>query len=276
MQAKVHFRGPILFVYKNDNLIDVRIPDCRAGGTHVDGSHAEAHWVGLLHLRGGLPIPAPVVVLQSHLEISAKGATASAKLVGDFSTKVSFNKLVSAQGANGKGVKLGQRNAVGVHTVIDIRGGTIDARNHTDPVEIPYQLGSDMKTAGIPLVTTWTGDTPVVIKGLATDVILNDGDELFIYNWERTPIDRTELESPMNSATTAMRDEDDFKWLYLLLETPSGLRHWLSAIGKATLPAPHSTINSMAATVAVSAPMAPPFFPPNSACDGGSWEEPPI
>lgn len=275
MSAKVHFRGPILFVHNGDTLMDVRIPDCRSGGKHADKSHAEPHWVGLLHLRGGTELKTPVVVYQSHLEISANGATAEAKLVNAYAEKVSLNKLVSAQNAQGKGIKLAPRNASGVHTVVDINGGTVDAGNFTDDVEIPYQLGSDARYARIPLITTWEGDAPVTIKGLATDIILNDGDELFIYNWERTPIDRRELEAQMESATANMRDEDDFKWLYQLLETPSGLEQWLADVSMTYLPSPHSTIDESSHAAAAIAEMTPPY-PPNSACDGGTWEEPPI
>lgn len=278
MSVAVHFRGPILFVHDDTELIDARIPDCRGGGTHADGTTAVKHYVGVLVKRPGQPDDWRVISAKGTLSIVDSGSTGRAKLGSTFAYKVRFGEIVDAK--NGKGnlaIKLNPDTTdKALLTQILFTGGTVHSDNFTpSAIEIPYRRGGNTDVAPIPLLTSWVAKASVTITGAGLPITLSaTGEIAYVFNWElQRPTDQ-HLRDPMRSTTgMGTRAELDFKWLYRLLAVPTTLKDWLTATTLAELPAPQSTVYPLATFRRVKTRRR---YPPSSACDGGSWHEPPI
>ncbi|MEP6622038.1 MAG: hypothetical protein ABJE47_22135 [bacterium] len=281
MPVTVNFRGPILFVHDGNRSIDVRIPDCSKTVKHLDNEDAEPHSAGILLLPsdGGAP---QYFDLDAKCELTitdtAAVGTSKAHLQATFGAKVALDKLVSAGGHTGTELRLGPADSPALLVRIALVGGQLGASNATlAPVAIPYRLGHAPVSVAIPLLTTWTCAGGATIMGGPTHLDLVEGDEVYFYNWEDDRPTPDALETPMPApGENPMRPEADFKWLYTLLVPPTTWPEWIQNVAGGALPAPNSTIVKPYAAELMAELLVPDIlYPPNSACDGAKWQEPP-
>lgn len=277
MSVVVHFRGPILFVHDDTNVLDIRIPECRNIATHADKTPATTHHAGILRIQKDGTTDITLIENKDSIEIVSGAETELPTFNGTFSNKVAVDQLVFAKGP-GKDLTLEDVASAKVLAVIKIKGGRFTASNFTtDPIEIPYKLNTAPRTAEIPLLTTWTAKAPTTIRGSHVDLTLADGDEAYVFNWDNASPKVFELTTNMDAANNdPFEPEADFKWIYQVLHARQGLEQWLTDLALAELPAPNSTVVRSGGHIADAAEATPPMYPPNSACDGGNWHEPPI
>lgn len=273
MAITVNFRGPILFVHDGKTLIDVRIPDSRTETKHADNSKAVPHFAGIMILRGGGGAPHYVELTDKRtLRIEEDGATDPPDVRSNFLDKVALEQLVSADVHNGQELKLDDVSSGDTLVRIFLFGGKLSTGKLTsEKFDVPYKLGHATKKVALPLLTTWTCKKKATITGAEETIELENDDVVYIYNWEDARPTKKALEWPMRSTIgLPMQPESDFKWVYKMLVPPNTWADWLAAnTADGSLPAPYSEI-AYAAQV-----FDQNLFPPNSACDGSIWKEPP-
>jgi hypothetical protein len=132
---------------------------------------------------------------------------------------------------------------------ITLTGGALSAEVPAFLVELPRHNNPTSHPQGIiPIVGTWTSTTAesgrLIVRRdgvVAESIDLTPATNIYIYNWDEVWNDPTEkqLTNPGEEPKTAFQD-DDFKWLYQLLDPPSGMT-WAQWLPSGTyFPAPRS------------------------------------
>lgn len=218
-----------------DRVDEIVIPDARGSDKHADGSGQVAHVCQMLVMVHGKPDRTSPLFGMT-VSIIAANEAGTPGVGHGFAAIPPLHDMVNAAGLGGV-----KRNfdASRVACTITMTGGTVTADVPSFEVELPRHGATAPHPKGtIPIVGTWTsnvGKTGVLLvknnKGELVDhVDLVPATEVYIYNWDVDWNDPTksQLTQPGNKPTKPYQD-DDFKWIYQLLDPtlPMTWKEWL-------------------------------------------------
>lgn len=244
MPITVSFRGPMLFVTDDasgpelkDVVNRVVIPDSTAADKHADGTEAKPHSAGLLLIEPNRPqVYIPLGGRQ--VEILADGEIGAPTVDEEFLGVPPIHEMVGA--SRGTPLQLKDRLDDGRTTVV-FAGGAMSgemkiekrmelARYKTDAIPWPVTAMPVWKTNSSKATVRLSG-------GNYADEVIQVGPEtaIYLYNWD-VPFPTAEMLRARVEPSKGVVD-DDFKWVYNLLEPVNRTwKDWLE--GGAELPAP--------------------------------------
>jgi hypothetical protein len=281
MAITVSFRGPMLFDTdsadgdETKDVVDpVIIPDATDPGLHHDNTVAKVHNAGLLVIRPGEmntfhSLRGRTVTISGHGETGAPGVDS------DFLSVPPIHEMTNPEGTKGddRVRRRATQSAGGLPAVITLRGGKLSGKLITENgIEMPVHLDEPRprRLTSMPVWDSQATSVKIVLEGNgepAGEIELTGSDEAFVYNWDIgfptrsdlvEPLDPTSLEEPFQ--------DDDFKWVYRLLEPPGGdWTEWLDS--DEFLPAPRSVGFDPTASGSETDDTLSPPNPPTSTCD---------
>lgn len=250
MPIAVHFRGPMLFVTQQDSgpeaddTIDrVIIPDAAAAGVHDDGSVACPHNARMLVLRPGEP-PKYIDLRGSSIRIAADGESGAPAVDETFLLVPPLHRMTNPNGAKDAAVRHRPLKQAGeAHIAFDGGRMTGDSDMIDDEgLELPEHLNAIAEEAAVCSMPVWTSnsDTGSITGNSPSgpiEIALDPSVDVYVYHWDTEEPTADDLR---DRPDIPVFQDNDFKWVYRLLDPPghSDWKKWLAT--DPYFPAPRS------------------------------------
>lgn len=251
MPIAVHFRGPMLFVTEddsgpegNDTVDRVIIPDAADKSVHDDGSVACPHHARMLVRRPNhdddyIDLRGATITIEAANESHAPRVDATFLLVPP------LHRMTNPDNAAGAAVRHRPVKQPG-ETSIGFEGGrmTGDPQMIDDQgLELPEHLNGTAVETSVCSMPMWTSQSASGrITGSSPagpiDIALDPSVEVYIFHWDTDRPTPTELRERLSDLLPFQ--DNDFKWVYRLLDPPDGddWKKWLAT--DPYFPAPRS------------------------------------
>lgn len=249
MPISVHFRGPMLFVTQddsgpeaNDKIDRIIIPDAGNKGVHDDGSAACPHNAKMLVLRPNAS--AEYIDLRgATITIAATGESGAPRvddrflLVPPLHAMTNPAKLATASVRHRAVKQPGEAR-------IDLVGGrmTGDADMIDEGLELPEHLTGMAAPASVCAMPVWTSPSQTgKISGSSPagdiNVALDSSVDVYVFHWDT---EEPTVDQLRDTPDIGPFQDNDFKWIYRLLDPPGhgDWKAWLAT--DPYFPAPRS------------------------------------
>ena len=235
MPIRVCFRGPMLILTGGPYVDKILLPNAEILGKYPDQSMATLeHYAGMFLIKAGNKI-APFSIANTNLSIS-DGSVARCDRDDSLNLLVPLDELVN--GGADERLKPVNSNSPRVTSVVTFKGGKLIARTDSaNTYEFPRTFNPGAPAArAVRLIAEWATTATSAHLSLTTrdgaqgkTFDLAEGDTAYVYNFHNLNTDEREFEIAANKckgSTTPVEDED-FKWLFWLLDTPTdGWEKW--------------------------------------------------
>lgn len=310
MAIEVIFRGPMLFVYsgRTNRLSRIVIPDGQrtlvddeqTSGRHPDHTTTRTHYACMLIVTpGGKRRYVDLTGKSVRFGDAADPATMEPAFGRSF---VSLNRIINRPNASPEDkatliARSDSQYATNVACEMFLRGGDVrfgqaSALNYyfepvfsgdlPDPGPVPIFLEWTPNVAQLRIDLTYVDsftDVPTPTLGQET-ITVDEASKIFVFNFDVVrPVEKDVLSNDVNCTTVGAEIEDeDFKWLYQLVDPPHSKRtfkKWLadSPFPKKRLPAPLSTCPGPTSEKFQTVDVEGQPSPDTSTCFFRTWDE---
>jgi hypothetical protein len=280
MAIEVLFRGPVLYLTRDDRAEGTLLPDAERviaddkgnEGHHADGTPAKPHYAGLvIYSDKGHRTEVFRADLRKKIVTLVTDTNPTCQLAAEFGQIVPLDDMANAEmGAPMTLLSTGDTDYwTRVSTRVVFRGGRLSPGLPSEALFEVAKLTAFQKPQPIPLAATWSSEsTTAFIQTCNPDgsgfqqLRLDDGASAFVYNWDERIPNASDLTTlPKCVAGITAFEDSDVKWLYQLFNPPA--RDFTTWLGSGN-PLPTPTTKCEEVTARGNRPGAP--SPGSSGC----------